>query len=1088
MSSSPINRFCRLPTPSYEKIYADANRILDDIISQCHTYRKPNQSFDPKEMVAFISHGCEILQNATILLRSKFAQVVNINLPLIKNCIDEKCLNSLVLFLCQSLSNIKSSLVSEFIKALALTLAGNGPYLNEDCLTQLLEEDGIIWLYLNQEDWIVKGYALQCLGSMCLKSQNSDVIDKQYLQLCYSKLLNMLHVLLSNDAGDINQLKLVNIALKALQNVLSSISMNDGIVEPEFAVALLKLFLLYGTQDYRAIVDKLMKVLPSRKTEDIEKSEKIYPTKRKEKSAMTKKIHAKKNRRKKKKNLGANIDEGFDNTSEEHFSNSYGFNANWRQSGQSASSSESEYSDSESAQLDQMNSVFCKIRQNAATTIQEILHCCDRRSKFSCWLILLPDSISESEPSLLSSLAMEHSAKIRTAVLLAMMEVIDGSKGFLDSAVNVGPRVPPTTLSGRPYTPFSMRLNQSLHTLHETLLTTLQRETLDLAKDKVVKCITLLMLNAPYRKIGVDYLPDIVAAVSGLLHSNEITLCQSVLTCLAACMSVQPDNLKVLQLLQRSSLPTNTILANSQSSTGDASKEPSWLVLHCIQHLTCATQDSARELRLSSEYIQLLTVVLRCHPSLIDKNQREKIVNMCINVFMFSTDQSISVHAIKMLEEFAKFYQGSFHSTKDDIEGTSFWRKMLGGAIPQYLHVEPKKSVKGQAAICDWMSNIGSHFFSVMKSPEQIFIKTILVGLSSSEETILVAAAVRALGVIIDYECMKDDVWFVVDVTRSILNQLENLSVNIRLKAAWSLANLCDFIAKNGFLEKEYPESLILNLFDYSTKASLDNEKVSSNGVRALGNLLKSFPAKLFEKENFQEKIEKAVKALIQAIQTGSMKTRWNACYACRYMFENSDCPVGKAEWTEDLYSCLLEALSDCKNFKVRISAAAALCSPIKRSCYGDDKLFARLWRETLIALDKSEELADFTEFKHKETLQDQSIILLLHLLAVATLEDLSNFRQDVQKYHKVFLTHCKKCVAKVEVLASSPSEFDNNSTKVEEGANPVVNEITEDEKVKRNEISQHIGVMKNNLCAIIDIDKNTLTMDIIRTALHLNT
>lgn len=77
-----------------------------------------------------------------------------------------------------------------------------------------------------------------------------------------------------------------------------------------------------------------------------------------------------------------------------------------------------------------------------------------------------------------------------------------------------------------------------------------------------------------------------------LLHL-EITLCQSVLTCLAACMSVQPDNLKVLQLLQRSSLPTNTILANSQSSTGDASKEPSWLVLHCIQHLTCATQGKA---------------------------------------------------------------------------------------------------------------------------------------------------------------------------------------------------------------------------------------------------------------------------------------------------------------------------------------------------------------------------------------------------------------------------------------------------------------------------------------------------------------
>ena len=40
---------------------------------------------------------------------------------------------------------------------------------------------------------------------------------------------------------------------------------------------------------------------------------------------------------------------------------------------------------------------------------------------------------------------------------------------------------------------------------------------------------------------------------------------------------------------------------------------------------------------------------------------------------------------------------------------------MLTGAIPQYLNVEPKKSVKGQAAICDWISNTGSHMFSSMK-------------------------------------------------------------------------------------------------------------------------------------------------------------------------------------------------------------------------------------------------------------------------------------------------------------------------------------------------------------------------------------
>ena len=35
---------------------------------------------------------------------------------------------------------------------------------------------------------------------------------------------------------------------------------------------------------------------------------------------------------------------------------------------------------------------------------------------------------------------------------------------------------------------------------------------------------------------------------------------------------------------------------------------------------------------------------------------------------------------------------------------------MISGAIPHYLHSEPIKPVKGQAAICDWISNMGFAF------------------------------------------------------------------------------------------------------------------------------------------------------------------------------------------------------------------------------------------------------------------------------------------------------------------------------------------------------------------------------------------
>ena len=56
--------------------------------------------------------------------------------------------------------------------------------------------------------------------------------------------------------------------------------------------------------------------------------------------------------------------------------------------------------------------------------------------------------------------------------------------------------------------------------------------------------------------------------------------------------------------------------------------------------------------------------------------------------------------------------------------------------------------------------------------------------------------------------------------------------------------------------------------------------------------------------------------------------------------------------------------------FQVRISAACALASSSLRSHYGDEKLFSHVWKEVLVGLEKSEDLTDFTEFRHKDSLQ----------------------------------------------------------------------------------------------------------------------
>lgn len=86
--------------------------------------------------------------------------------------------------------------------------------------------------------------------------------------------------------------------------------------------------------------------------DDLETIEKIYPTKKKEKSTMTKKVNAKKGRKKKKKNLNNSIQEAYESVADAD-SSSYNFVNNWRQM-QSPSSSESEFSDIETNQTEQL--------------------------------------------------------------------------------------------------------------------------------------------------------------------------------------------------------------------------------------------------------------------------------------------------------------------------------------------------------------------------------------------------------------------------------------------------------------------------------------------------------------------------------------------------------------------------------------------------------------------------------------------------------------------------------------------------------------------------------------------------------------
>lgn len=59
------------------------------------------------------------------------------------------------------------------------------------------------------------------------------------------------------------------------------------------------------------------------------------------------------------------------------------------------------------------------------------------------------------------------------------------------------------------------------------------------------------------------------------------------------------------------------------------------------------------------------------------------------------------------------------------------------------------------------------------------------------------ASSVRALGVFVLYPCLRDDVLFVADAANAMLTAMADPKIMVRMKAAWSLANLSDSLVTN---------------------------------------------------------------------------------------------------------------------------------------------------------------------------------------------------------------------------------------------------------------------------------------------------
>ncbi|XP_070700331.1 HEAT repeat-containing protein 6 [Pempheris klunzingeri] len=703
-------------------------------------------------------------------------------------------------------------------------------------------------------------------------------------------------------------------------------------------------------------------------------------------------------------------------------------------------SSDSEFSDPEGNAQSKLRLYHGRVRQGALHCLLAVVKGVEKRTLYGYWSSFIPESPIGGPPplTLLTIILKDPSPKVRTCALQVLSAMLDGSRQFL--AVAEDTASPRTS-----YTPFSFSLATAVRELHRALSLALLAETSPQTLTQVIKCLAYLVANAPYHRLRPGLLSPLWKQMRPYVRHRDVNVRVSVLTLYGALVTTQAPLPEVQLLLQQPegsgagsftpqdsalswrqrdgvSSPSRTPVKPSQrgSSThsprpprtpGEEDSAPPWLLQLCVSLVTQPREDQSDSegagtggvvlepspVRL--EALQVMSHLVRGYFSLAQACLCEigQVSARCLG----ETDPSIQLHGAKLLEELGTGIIQQYRAENNVPESSRvpmsqvvlFWSEVLSGPLNGALQNEQHPTL--QTSACDTLSSILPQAFAQLPDKTQLMCITVLLGLTYSDNYLVKTAAVRALGVYILFPCLREDVMFVADTANTILSALDDRSPNVRAKAAWSLGNLTDTLIVNmesvGVdFQEELSDMLLLKMLQAATRASADKDRVKSNAVRALGNLLHFLRQSQLTRSAFQRPLEDAVRALVKTVQSEAiMKVRWNACYALGNAFRNPALPLDSAPWSHDAFSALCHVVTSCKNFKVRIKSAAALAVPTHRGCYGDTLRFSCVWHSLATALENSEDTNDFLEYRYSASLRHTLSQALLHLLSVSRSQDM---------------------------------------------------------------------------------------------------
>ncbi|KAF9995871.1 HEAT repeat-containing protein 6 [Entomortierella chlamydospora] len=631
-------------------------------------------------------------------------------------------------------------------------------------------------------------------------------------------------------------------------------------------------------------------------------------------------------------------------------------------------SSDSEYSDSESGiHLAQTRQHDGKVRLNALLCLQALSRAAPKQLQ-PHWPKFLTSSSSApmtagtyKAPSLIGLIGSDPIYNVRSAACVVLGNILENSKQYLAMAEEN------TSLSGAKIQTgllaLSERVGLMMRELHVSFA--LSMDKVDSSVDQVIvaqmiRCCSLIVANCSYEKMRPGLPLLVYRSIEKFLDSNgkaKLPICK----------------------VRESILPM---------SVGEDGAAPE--LLSRLLGFVGGPQVPAV---VSIEAWGVLRAIAQYHFSAITGLWPR--LDAALGSARDSEDPRVRSAGLMFLDEYSK---AGAVATKPLT--SEWWKDAMERHILKAF-TEENTSIK--ALGCDCISNLSSDAFSGLPSRLEMSIMSLVLGTALDEHPSARAAACRAIGVFILFPSLREDSTHAVDLASTVLGLCQDPNLNVRVRASWAVGNLCDSLVllKTSDQEHVLDEILTLSLWTRIIKTALmicqDHEKLKSNGIRAIGGLLRVTFEGILERER-HSLVKDAVYALIKHMEQGSLKGRWNACYAMQNVLLNPHFPIGSTagtsyaldsdmvSWTRDVYSALLQAIQQSKNFKVRINACAALAVPKTRAKYGDQAMVRKMIQVLMAAvqnLDEEQVEHAYGEFQYRGQFESKLLRCLDHLLQI---------------------------------------------------------------------------------------------------------